>query len=139
MNWKLIIQLSLFGLAMGVATVFFLPSTIEPVFWVIIFIVSAYMIATRAPGRPFVHGLMVGIGNGIWITAVHVGLFEAYAARHASELAAMATVGMPTHPRMMMAVMGPITGVVSGCIIGLLAMLARRLVKRQATPTVGVA
>jgi hypothetical protein len=31
MNWKLIIQLSMFGLAMGIATVFVIPSNIEPV------------------------------------------------------------------------------------------------------------
>jgi len=32
MNWKLAIQLSLFGLAMGVSTVFLIPSNIEPIF-----------------------------------------------------------------------------------------------------------
>lgn len=32
MNWKLIVRLSLFGLAMGIATMFLIPSTIEPIF-----------------------------------------------------------------------------------------------------------
>jgi hypothetical protein len=41
MNWRLIAQLSLFGLAMGIATVFFIPSTIEPLFWLVIFGISA--------------------------------------------------------------------------------------------------
>ena len=57
MNWKLILQLSLFGLAMGLATVFFISSSAEPFFWLAIFIASAYLIATRAPGRYFLHGL----------------------------------------------------------------------------------
>ena len=48
MNWKLIIQLSLFGLATGVATVFVIPSTIEPLVWLVIFGICAYLIATRA-------------------------------------------------------------------------------------------
>ncbi len=39
MNGKLILQLSMFGLAMGLATVFFIPSSIEPAFWLAIFVV----------------------------------------------------------------------------------------------------
>jgi hypothetical protein len=134
MNWRLIFQLSLFGLAMGLATVFFVPSNIEPFFWLVIFIISAYLIATRTMGRFFLHGLMVGIGNSIWITAVHVALFRAYADRHAQEVAMSATMGLPTHPRLMMALTGPVIGVVSGIVIGLLALLASRLVKGRATP-----
>jgi hypothetical protein len=34
MDWKLILGLSLFGLAMAIATVFVIPSSIEPVFLV---------------------------------------------------------------------------------------------------------
>ena len=51
MNWALIARLSLFGLAMGVATVFLIPSTIEPLFWLVIFAICACIIAIRAPGQ----------------------------------------------------------------------------------------
>ena len=63
MNWKLILQLSLFGLAMGLATVFLIPSK-------------------------------------------------------------------PDSPRLMMAMMGPVIGVVSGLVLGLFAFVAGKLVKR---------
>ncbi len=53
MNWKLILQLSLFGLAMAFATVFFIPSKVEPLVWLAIFIACAYVIATKAPGKSF--------------------------------------------------------------------------------------
>ena len=131
MNWRLILQLSLFGLAMGIATVFLVPSNIEPFFWLVVMIVSAYLIATRAPGRYFLHGFAVSIANSAWITAVHVGLFRAYADRHAEEIAMMANMGLPTHPRVMMALMGPVWGIVSGVVLGLLALLASKLVKRR--------
>jgi hypothetical protein len=36
MDWKLIFGLSLFGLAMAIATVFIVPSNIEPAFWLVI-------------------------------------------------------------------------------------------------------
>ncbi len=40
MNWKLILQLSMFGLAMSVATVYLIPSKIEPAFWLPIFLIA---------------------------------------------------------------------------------------------------
>ena len=76
MNWKLILLLSLFGLAMGIATVFFIPSNIEPVFWCIIFLICAWIIAKRARGHFFLHGLLVSIVNSVWIVSgLVLGLF----------------------------------------------------------------
>ena len=72
MNWKLIFQLSLFGLAMGIATVYVIPSKIEPAFWLVIFLYCAYAIAKCSGGKNFLHGLLLGIANSIWITAAHV-------------------------------------------------------------------
>ncbi|MGA3051148.1 MAG: hypothetical protein ABSE00_04425, partial [Chitinispirillaceae bacterium] len=57
MNWKLILQLSLFGLAMAIATVFIILSKIEPFFWLAIFALCAYVIARQAPDRYFLHGV----------------------------------------------------------------------------------
>jgi hypothetical protein len=132
MNWKLILQLSLFGLAMGLATVFLIPSTIEPAFWLAIWLACAYMIARQCRSLRFVNGLLVGIGNSIWITAAHVGLFSQYAASHTKEVEMMSS--MPLSPRVMMVPIGILSGVVSGAIIGLLALLAGKLfIKRTQT------
>jgi hypothetical protein len=129
MNWKLILQLSLFGLAMAFATVFVIPSIVEPVFWLAIFPVCAYLIARRAPGSFFVHGLLVGMLNSVWITAAHVLLFDQYIARHAREAEMMAQ--MPLAPKAMMLVTGPIVGVVSGIVLGILALIVHRIVSTR--------
>lgn len=132
MNWKLILQLSLFGLAMGIGTVFFISSGVEPFLWLVIFIVSAYLIATRAPARYFLHGLFVGIANSVWVTASHVVLVNAYFAHHPKEVAMMASMPLATHPRVMMLLTGPVIGVVSGCVLGVLAIVASKMVKPAA-------
>ena len=134
MDWKLILQLSLFGLAMAIATVFWIPSDVEPFFWIPILGMSAYVIAARAPGRPFLHGVLVGLANSAWVTTAHVALFEAYIARHPREAAMAASMGSP---RLVMALPGPAIGLVSGCVIGLAAVgLARRVrpASRSAIP-----
>ena len=130
MNWKLIFGLSLFGLAMGIATVYVILSNIEPLFWLVIFLICAAIIALRAPGKYFLHGLMVSIVNSVWITAAHVLLFDRYIASHAKEAAMMTS--MPAPPRLMMVVMGPIIGVVSGVVLGLFALVAHKLIAPRA-------
>ena len=131
MNWKLIVQLSLFGLAMGLATVFVIPSTIEPLFWLVVFGATAYIIARRAPGQPFIHGLLTGVANSVWVTGSHVLLFNQYIARHPQEAAMMSSMPLPDSPRLMMALVGPVIGVVSGAVIGLFALAATRIVGRK--------
>jgi hypothetical protein len=82
MNWKLILQLSMFGLVMGLATVFVIPSNIEPLFWLVIFVICAYIIAKQTQ-KPFLRGLLLGLANSVWITAAHILLFQQYIAIHA--------------------------------------------------------
>lgn len=129
MNWKLVFALSLFGLAMGLATVFVVPSRIEPAFWIVIFIVSALAIARTCRSRHFLHGLFAGIFNSVWITAAHVLLYGRYSISHPQEIAMMQSGPIAAPPRLMMVLGGLIVGVVSGCIIGLFAFIAGRLLK----------
>ena len=128
MNWKLILQLSMFGLAMGIGTVFLIPSNIEPIFWLVIFVVCAYFIAKRSGGRYFLHGLLVSLVNSVWITTAHVALFGSYVANHQKEAKMMASMPLPDSPRLMMALTGPIIGIVSGLILGIFAIVAGKLV-----------
>ena len=129
MNWKLILGLSLFGLAMAIATVFIIPANIEPVVWLVIFVVVAFLIPRLQPDRHFLHGLLVGIVNSVWITAAHIVFFDQYIAKHAKEAAIMKS--MPASPRVMMAVVGPLVGIISGIVIGVLALLAARAAKSR--------
>lgn len=131
MNWKLILGLSLIGLAMGIATVFWVPSNIEPLVWLVIFVASALVIARRCGSRPFLHGLLVSVANSIWITAAHVLLFDTYLAHHPQEASMMQTMGRPDLARTMMAVLGPAIGVISGVVLGFFSLIAFKLAARK--------
>jgi hypothetical protein len=131
MKWTLIPQLSLFALAMGVATVFFIPSNIEPMFWLPIFLICAYLIAKNCAAGHFVHGVVLGLVNSVWITGAHVLLFNSYIATHAKEAQMMSSSRMA--PKLMMIMVGPVVGLFSGVIIGLFAFVASKIVKPSAT------
>jgi hypothetical protein len=137
MNWKLILKLSLFGLAMGVATVFAIPSKIEPAFWLVIFLYCAYAIARHSADLHFLHGLLLGLANSVWITAAHVLWYDAYIARHAQEAAMMQNPAIPFSPKVMMAIVGPVVGLLSGIILGAFALVAGKLVKARPAPASG--
>src|SRR5438128_241696 len=119
MNWKLIFGLSLFGLAMAFATVWVIPSNIEPLFWLPIFLICAFVIARSRADRQFLHGLFVGIVNSVWITGAHIAFFDQYIATHAKEAAMMKSMPLPDSPRLMMAITGPVIGIISGIVMGL--------------------
>jgi hypothetical protein len=130
MNWRLVFALSGFGVAMAVLTVFVIPSNVEPLFWLAIFVFCAWVIARRVERRQYLHGLMVGLVNSVWMTAAHVALLDAYLARHPNEAALAA--GMPFSPRVMMLLTGPVIGVLSGVVLGLFAYVATRILRRPA-------
>jgi hypothetical protein len=136
MDWKSIFQLSLFGLAMAIATVFVIPPNVEPVCWLVIFLICAYAIARQRPRGRFVHGLVLGLANSVWITAAHILFFDRYIAGHAQEAAMLNSMPLANAPRLMMAITGPLVGLVSGIVIGLLALGVGKLIKRQLVPTI---
>ena len=131
MNYKLIFQLSLFGLAMAVATVFWIPSHVEPVFWLLIFVICAYFIALKSSGKYFMTGFMVSIFNCVWIIAGHIIFYQTYLANHAQEAEMMNIMPLPDSPRLMMLMTGPIIGVISGLILGLFAFIASKIMQKK--------
>lgn len=133
MNWKLIFVLSLFGLAMAVATISWIPSSIEPIFWLLIFLFCAYRIATNAPGKYFLHGLMVGLVNCVWVTAAHILFSESYLANHAREAEQYTKMNeqMGVSATTAMFIIGPIVGIISGLILGLFSFIAAKIVKKK--------
>src|ERR1700759_903616 len=131
MNWKLIFQLSVFGLIMAFATVFLIPEMVEPVFWLAIFIFSAFIIVQRVKGNYFWHGFFVSIVNCVWITSAHIIFYSTYVANHPS-VGKMSQEHplFPDHPRLAMLIMGPVFGIVFGLILGLFAFIGSLLVKK---------
>lgn len=132
MKWNLILKLSLFGLAMAFATVYFIPSNIEPFCWLIVFVICAWQIAKKCHSRYFLHGFLVSIFNSAWITTVHIFLFDKYIANHPNELEMMKRMPLPDSAKLMMLMTGPIVGIVSGLVLGLFSFLASKIIKRKA-------
>jgi hypothetical protein len=133
MSWKIIFQLSLFGLIMAFATVALIPEMFEPVFWVLIFVFCAWVIAKVCTGKYFLHGFLVSMVNSIWITAVHAVFRETYVAHHpqAASMGASMPPYLATHPQLALALMAPVFGIMFGIILGSFSFLASKIVKKD--------
>jgi uncharacterized membrane protein len=131
MNWKLILQLSLFGFAMAIATVFYIPYNVEPFCWLAIFIICAYLIARNCKEKYFLNGLFVSLANAVWITSAHILLFDTYLTNHVHEVAMMTKMQVSFGPKLLMLMTGPVIGVISGLILGLFAYIASKIVKAK--------
>lgn len=131
MNKNSIFKLSFFGLAMAFATISLIPSVIEPVCWLVIFIICAYIIAKKCNRHYFLNGFMVCLLNAVWITSAHILFFNTYMANHLDEAAMMAETPMPTHLRLMMLITGPVIGIISGLVLGMFSFVASKVLKKK--------
>jgi len=133
MNIKLLLQLSLFGLIMAFATVSLIPEKIEPLFWFVIFLFCAYVIAKVAAGKYFLHGFVLALFNSFWVTAIHVWWYASYSFHHPGVSAMVNKWGQ--HPRLYTLFLGIPSGIFFGLIIGLFAFLASKIVKANTQNT----
>jgi hypothetical protein len=131
MKWNLILLLSLFGLGMAFATVSLIPSGIEPFCWLGIFLVCAWIIAKVCTEKYFLHGLLISILNSAWITNTHIFMFQKYVAGHTKEALMMTKMPLHLSPKQMMLITGPVIGIASGIVLGLLAFGASKIVKAR--------
>jgi hypothetical protein len=132
MNWKLIFLLSLFGVGLGIASVFTLTPVVEFVLWVVVTVVSAVLVARYASGKYFLHGFLVACLNTFWVTLAQTLLFYTYVSSHPEYLQMVATLpqALAEHPRRLIVYRSPVVAILSGLFVGLLSWVASKVLNR---------
>jgi hypothetical protein len=131
-NWKLVLGLSAFGPAMGLASTLGFTHNVEWAFWIAIFLFCAVTIARNATTRPFRHGLLVGCIGGSLSPLVQAALFTTYAAHNPAVVDYLQQTPGALAPRTFFLLVTPFVGVLSGLLQGGLAWAAGKLLKRSA-------
>src|SRR5437879_1270629 len=119
MNWKTIFALSLFGVAMAIASLFGLTRGIEPLLWLGIFIFYAWWIAKHCAGKYFLHGFLVSVLNGVWIALIHAAFFSTFIRNNPEMVASFQKFPLPITLRVFNLIVGPIVGALFGVVAGL--------------------
>lgn len=131
MNWKIVVALSGFGVAMGMASIFGLIGGNEALFWLIIGIFSAVWIALRVQHKYFIHGLIVGILWGLVASIIQVAFFQTYLTNNPESAKQMEQVPGSLNPRFFILMLAPIIGLVTGVILGALSWIAAKVMRRN--------
>lgn len=127
MKWTLILRLSLVGLALALGSVSFISPNIESLLWLAVFLYFAQALGSGTGTRLFLHGLLLGILNSVWIVGVHTAFLTRYLAGHTREVSMLEMVRSArvlVDPRAIMAFTGITGGVLEGIVIGVFAVVA---------------
>jgi hypothetical protein len=130
MNWKLIFSLSLFGVIMGGLSLFgYTQHGVEPVLWLLFGLFIAYIIAKYAPKRVFMHGLWVGVMEGILKSIVTFAGWDLYTQHNDME-----SFNQPSllTDNFMMLIIGIVIGSIYGIILGLISIVFRKFIVKKA-------
>lgn len=133
MNFGLIALLSLFGLAMGAATLAgVVPRGMELPLWLVIGIIFAIVIARGVTRRHFLHGFVAGALAGILSPIIQVLFFDLYLARNPYAAQAFETLPAGMSPRLFVACVAPVIALIYGAVVGLLSWAAARMFGKKA-------
>jgi len=134
MNWKLIFLLSLFGIAMAFARMFNLfGGNAENIIWFAILIFNAIVLAKSTTQKLFLHGFLICIINGIWGSAIHLALFDTFVANNPDMVAKFKD--LPINQYVLACIMGPVIGIISGAVEGVLTVIAGKFIKPSVATT----
>ena len=132
MKWTLILRLSAMGLALALGSVFFISPNLEPLLWLAVFLYYAYAIGNGTRTWRFVHGLLLGILNSLWVVGARDVFLTRYLGGHPREIQVVSLVhtsGLPLSARWIMSFTGVAVGVIEGIMIGVFAVVAGMMVK----------
>ncbi|PWT96282.1 MAG: hypothetical protein C5B55_00195 [Blastocatellia bacterium] len=131
MNWRLIFLLSTFGVLMAIASVFGMTRGIEPLLWLLIFVLYAWWIVKNCRRLYFLHAFMASVINGIWISIIHAAFFSTYTRHNPEVVEKFKTLPPGVNLRVLMLAIGPLLGAIFGVIAGLFAIVAARVAKKK--------
>lgn len=126
MDWKVIIILSTIGLIMGLLSVKGFTQKLEPLLWLLFSIASALVLAKNIDHRTLLHGLLIGLAWGILNGLSQSVFFDTYLANNPALRDSFGKTAL-VNPRYMALVSGPAVGLITGLVLGGMALLLRRI------------
>ncbi|MCI0331538.1 MAG: hypothetical protein L0196_11455 [candidate division Zixibacteria bacterium] len=131
MNWKLVFGLTVFGILMGVLSLFGYTQGMEWLLWLVIAVICSVIIAKALSGKFFLTGLVIGLLDGVFNSIVQSAFFSTYLTNNPKFAEGFGPIPGGLDPRMFVLIAGPFIGLLYGLALGLLAWLAGRVFKKS--------
>lgn len=122
MNLKIWV-LTLFGVAMGLLSVYGYTQSYEWVYWLVIALISGAVIAKVTDRLIFVKSVVLGIFMGIFAGIIQSAMFDTYLENNPNSLDGFKDIPMSLEPQYVVLFTAPFIGIAFGLLIGLIAIL----------------
>lgn len=126
MNWQLIFLLSGFGILMGILSVNGFTKKVEPFFWIVFGLFSAYVLSKNVSEKIFWHGFIVGILWGVFNGILQSTFLNIYLKNNPSYHKKYEKVKSRNY-RLYVLLVGPMLGLVTGSVLGGLAWFFQKM------------
>lgn len=128
MNWKTILLLSLFAILMGFNSVYGVIPDFEWLMWLLIAIVSGYVLNKQTKKLLFTHAVVTGIIMGVFNAVIQSALFDTYLLND-SQIEGLSQWPTTIEPQYFLLISGPFIGIAYGFVIGLFALIMKKISK----------
>ncbi|MCB0721309.1 MAG: hypothetical protein KDC42_03300 [Ignavibacteriae bacterium] len=133
MNWKSVLALSLFGILMGVLNVYGVTSGLEWILWLVIALISAFVIEKTSERLLVTQGFLVGFLDSLFNGLVTAIFWEKYLLNNPNVLERLSEMPENLAPEFFIIIASVLIGMVYGLFIGLVVFLTRKT-KRRSKP-----
>lgn len=126
LDWLYILILAEFGVVMGVLSVNGLTRNIAPYLWLVFGGISAWVLVKKVQRKLFVHGLFVGLFWALINALIQSLFFDSYLVHNPGHVSVFGENPI-MNPRYLTILVSPIYGLMMGAIIGVMALLIKKL------------
>lgn len=137
MNWQLILTLSLLGVVVGLVSVFGFMGRLIWLLWLCVGGFCAWQFARKTRRYLFLHGFYLGIFIGVCASWVQAIFLPTYLSNNPGMAETFNGLPHNLNPALVLLIMGPIVGTVSGVVIGLLAIIAGKVAQGPVSDSPG--
>ena len=124
-------MLTLFGVLMGLASVFGYTQSNEWLYWLVIAVISGFVIAKVTDRQIFVKSVVVGLFMGIFTGVIQSVLFDKYLENNPQSLDGFKEIPLSLAPQFVVLFTGPFIGIVFGLFIGLIAIIIDKITGKE--------
>ncbi|REJ81935.1 MAG: hypothetical protein DWQ44_13540 [Bacteroidetes bacterium] len=125
MKIKLIYSLSMLGLLIGMLSLFGFTGKAEPFLWLGCILIAVLVLVKKLKYKIFLHALIIGLMWGVLNALVQFLNFEMYLDNNPQYRDSFNEVSF-MEPVYFVLISGPIYGLASGTLIGILALFAKK-------------
>ena len=119
------------GLLAGIATIYFIPSQVEILLWIILTIVIGLLCHKFYPEKIFIKTFLFALLTGITITLTHITLLKDYLLSHKVEIEVLDKIRLFNSDRLTLVIIAPIYWLALGLLSGLTVEIIRRTIQKK--------